>query len=132
MTSLKEFFLMESHSTHYTLEPTTNGTGRLLSWDTMKFGGSAEAEDAPDDVSYEVIAKGHIDQLVSKLPKEFAAVADEVRNTWATELGNGEAVWVGMRGNKPFVDITTTSGKDDRESDFDPTSYSDDNSNSYF
>ncbi len=138
MATLKEFFVLnEGRSVYYTLEPEANGMGRLLQWEEVKYAGSPEAEEAEDDVSYEVIARGDVEQLLAKLAQAepgAAEVADEIRQSWDEAIdAGGEAVWFGVEAGKPRVDIQLKVGQGDVESDGDPwDQYSKDNPDRYF
>jgi hypothetical protein len=100
-------------------------------------GPGAEEADAEDDISYAVEGGGDVHSVLSKLEKLLQMTADEkyrVEQTVEEALENGDAVYVARPGrNAPLeLDITAPGTKGSRDRDSDPTSYEDDNSNSYF
>jgi hypothetical protein len=136
---LTEFYaLNEGRYTFYTLEPEANGMGRLLQWEEVTYAGSPEAEEAEDDVSYEVIEHGNIDRLLGRLTREkigkhLPQVEDQLRQAWEQAVSDGgEAVWFGIQGGKPHVDIQMKASKDARDQGDDLTDYESDNPNRYF
>lgn len=131
---LQEFYALdEARTRFFTLEPETNGNGRLLAWEEISYAGPG-SEEAEEERSYTVVAHGGIDQLVDALRAQTdlrPESEEEVRQLFdrAIETG-GEAVVFDTDGR---VDITTKAGKGE-EGKFDSNDYDydEDNPDRYF
>jgi hypothetical protein len=108
---LTEFYaLAESKTQHFTIEPESNGVGRLLSWETSHYTGS-DSDDTQDDTAYEVVAHGDIEKLLHQLAKMMPAAMrfeGDIRQAYEECVSDGgQAVYVYAGG----VDITVKAGK---------------------
>lgn len=100
--NLKDFFVLaESTHTHYTLEPESNGNGRLLAWEERTYAAPGQVG-AEEDQSYEVLAHGGFDRLadalVAQLGEDMLAPGTgdfaQLRRLWDEAVESGEAVVV--------------------------------------
>ncbi len=116
---LVEFYgILEARAKFYTLEPESNGGGRLLAWE-------GDEIEAP-----EPLAAGGIDELLAALYKEAPralALAAELERAYERAVSDGEAVRFDPRQNA--VDIVLKSGEGERKLE---PGYERDNPNRYF
>lgn len=88
---LTEFYsFVEGRETYYTLEPETNGNGRLLCWEDVSYGSDESQE---EEHSYEVVAHGGIDKLLQALKQHTELQPDqeeEIRAEFDRAIDDGE------------------------------------------
>jgi hypothetical protein len=99
--ALKDFFVLtESVGRCYMLEPEANGTGRLLSWEDRLYASPGQDE-AGEDHSYEVLARGDFDKLAAALVRALGSQLEpgtgdfaRLRSLWDDAIDTGEAVHI--------------------------------------
>jgi hypothetical protein len=124
MMRLVEFFhIREGRDTRYTLEPESNGQGRLLAWEEVTYSGPGMGEEvsgiSESDASYEAIQRGDIDRLIAALPPELQSAADTIRMAWEEALEGGEVVEVSDEGGEPRVEVVPKGGRGETVECFD-------------
>ena len=108
---LADFYsLNEAH--RWTLEHEGNGIGRVLQWEEDIASDDPEGEPG---MSYEVVAKGGIDQLLTALPGMLDFDEAELRDAWEDAVSTGDVVEIEEEDGTCHIRMAPRRGNDEYE-----------------
>jgi hypothetical protein len=112
---LADFYSL-NETKKWTIEHESNGTGRLLAWEEDL--GLDDPEEEGSLGSYEVLAKGSIEDLLAVLPPEVQDVESYLRDAWEDAISTGDSVEIEV-GEDGRVHVGMAEKKGDDDSSYD-------------
>lgn len=112
---LAEFYSL-NETKKWTIEHESNGTGRLLAWEEDL--GLSDPDEEGSLGSYEVLAKGGIDKILTTLPPELQEFEDYLRDAWEDAISTGDNVEITVdEAGETHIQMAPKKGDDDSSYD---------------